>query len=378
MKILLSTPEGLEEVAAEEAREIAGRACVTERGLVEVETDELGLVRLNLWGRTFTRVLLEVCSGRMGGLEDMLREINRNRERILECFRDEYTFAVRCQRSGKHGFTSLDAAREAGGVILNIARSAGLRVGVNLRQPTLEFYLKIRDDRFYLGINTSGEGLNKRGYRVYNHPAALNPVIAAGMVRMLGWKGQVPLLDPMCGGATIPIEACLSALDRAPGLYKSVHPLVQLSMLDARIYWEERKKAERVAKRAERKLVYAGDVSAKHLAGGMRNAESAGVREAIEFLHADCRHLYRHLDEGEYWFCVNPPYGVRSTRKGALPHLYREMLRSLLSIGATRGEVITSESELLEEAAREAGYGLRWRRRLMHGNLPAYVHFLEA
>ena len=375
--MLISTPGGLEDVASSEVSRFARNVSVLDTGLIRAEGDEHSVARLNIWGRTFTRVLIGVCEGELRDLNDVVREVYNAGDEVLKFFRDGHTFAVRCDRSGKHGFTSVDAAREVGGAIHRMALSAGLDVKVNLDSPTVEFVLKIRGDRFYLGVNSSGEGLNRRGYRVYSHPAALNPVIAAAMVMMLGWGGEDMLVDPMCGGATIPIEAAMIALNYAPGLYRGRHPLVDVPFIEPEVYWAERRRALESRRGPDRKVAYAIDISRKHLEGGIRNAESAGVRGAIEFIEGDSRRLTRYLERGSYWFATNPPYGIRMTRREALPSLYRGVLSSLREVGAERGAVITSETSVLEDAAQRSGYGIVEKRRVMHGNLETYVYILS-
>lgn len=374
--IYVLTPGGLENIAKQDIEKIIGHgANIVERGLIKAKCGEAEIIKLNIWGRTFTRVLLGIGEGVFVELDDLINAVSEID--YTQFFKDGYSFAVRCSRSGKHNFTSIDAARGVGGVIHKKLLDAGMDIHVDLKNPTIEFILKIYEDRFYLGINTSGEGLNKRGYRIYSHPAALNPVIASGMISLLEWDGNNMLIDPMCGGATIPIEAIMSILNYAPGLYRKCHPLIWIPIFDQNHYWNIKKEAEEFKVDMDRKLSYAIEISSKHIEGGIKNAYSAGVEKYIKFILGDSRMLNKYIENDEYLFAFNPPYGIRLTRPGALPKIYYETLNSLNKLGGYRGVVITSATDIFEKTSIKAGYIIKRKLNVMHGNIKATIYLIE-
>jgi len=374
--IYLLTPGGLERIASKEVKSLVGKVDYVERGLIETHGNVRDLIRLNIWGRTITRVLLGLCKGEFKSLNDLLNQISSID--FKPYFKDNYTFAVRCSRAGQHDFTSIEAASKVGSIINDSLAKANMNVKVDLKNPTVEFLLRIHENYFHFGINTSGEGLNKRGYRVYSHPAALNPVIAAGMILTLEWNGTPTLIDPMCGGCTIPIEGVMTALNYAPGLYRTYHKIVDLPMIDKEEYVKYREEAVKSRKHVDHELSYAVDISKKHIDGGIKNAESAGVKPYIKFIIGDSRKLSKYLEYGNYVFAFNPPYGIRMTRREAIPILYKETLESLYNVGAKSGVVITSETHLLIKLAKSIGYKIERRFNVMHGNLKTYIHILKS
>jgi tRNA (guanine6-N2)-methyltransferase len=373
--IYILTPGGVEGIAGDEVCELGCRVEYVERGLVKARGSIRDVINLNLWGRTFTMVLLGVCEGEFRDLDDIVRTVSR--ADFTPYFRDGYSFAVRCSRAGEHSFTSIDAAREVGGVIHRSLLDSGLDIRVDLDNPTIEFILRIHEDRFHLGVNTSGEGLNRRGYRVYSHPAALNPVLASAMIRLLGWRGEKILIDPMSGGATIPIEAVLKALEHPPGLYRERHPLADIPFIGEDEYLRAREEALKRRKKSSSEIAYAVEISEKHLSGGVRNAESAGVRENIRFILGDSTRLSKYVEEGDYIYAFNPPYGIRGTRREALPRLYRETLKELARVGAGRGAIITAAEKILGSIVKSLQMKISRRIRVMHGGLETTIYIIE-
>ena len=372
--IYLLTPGGLERIASKEVKSLIGKVDYVERGLIKTHGDIRDLIRLNIWGRTITRVLLGLCEGEFKSLNDILNQISNVNFKLF--FKDNYTFAVRCSRAGQHDFTSIEAASKVGSIINDSLSKAGMNVKVDLENPTVEFLLRIHENYFHFGINTSGEGLNKRGYRVYSHPAALNPVIAAGMILTLEWDGKPILIDPMCGGCTIPIEGVMTALNYAPGLYRAYHKIIDLPMVDREEYIRYREEAIKSRKHVKHEISYAVDISKKHINGGIRNAESAGVKSYIRFITGDSRRLNKYIEYDNYVFAFNPPYGIRMTRREAIPILYRETLESLYNVGAKSGIIITPETNLLTKLARNVGFRIKQIFNVTHGGLKTFIHVL--
>ncbi len=134
-----------------------------------------------------------------------------------------------------------------------------------------------------MGINTTGASLHKRGYRVYSHTASLKPTIASAMLQIGDWKPTRSLIDPMCGGATIPIEAALEASDILPNHLRKDFAFLKLKICNQEDF--ERMRAETLAQRKEKgsHAIYAMEKFSKHMQGEIENAKKAGVYEAIKF-----------------------------------------------------------------------------------------------
>lgn len=374
-KIIALTPGGLETISAKEVSSILNKKVDVTRGQISLYGDVTEAIKLNILARTITRVLLCIDEGKFEDLDDLKMKVSRINFKEYVC--DGYTFAVRCDRSGIHDFTSVDAAREIGGVIHRNLLSQKINIRVNLENPDTEFYLRIQQNNYQLCINTSGEGLNKRGYRVYSHPAALNPVIAASMIQIVNWRRPYILLDPMCGGGTIPIEGVMKILRIPPGIFRGYHPIIKLPFVDEEDYLNIRENAIADRVNTNEILAYGIDAGKKYIEGAKLNAESAGVINNICFMVGDSRKIERFIPQGEYIFAFNPPYGIRLTRQRAISKLYRDVIEALSKIGGIEGTAITTKTSCMKEALINAGYRIIQVFNVMHGNLKTTIFHVK-
>lgn len=209
-RVMATTISGLEDVASEEISKLLNTPVCPDKGRVFFETNLEGIYVANLLSRCLHRLFILLHSGVAQGLKDIYNQVKSLP--FTEYIAPNQSFAIRAQRSGEHDFTSLDIASIAGKAVIDgYLEERGVRLRVDLNQPDVEIYVLLRDGELLVGINTTGESLHKRGYRVYDHPAAIKTTLASGMILLSGWKPEEVFLDPMCGGATIPIEAALMA-----------------------------------------------------------------------------------------------------------------------------------------------------------------------
>ena len=169
-------------------------------------------------------------------------------------------------------------------------------------------------------LDTSGEGLYKRGYRAIGVEAPLRETLAAAMVLLSRYRGRDPFCDPFCGSGTIPIEAALIAKNRAPGLDRSFDAqkwvfLPSDAWLDAA--------DEAMDKEFHGKYdIWGGDVNPQAVAIAKDNARKAGVDDIVRFEVADMRSFHRDSEYGQ--LVTNPPYGERLLEKQEAEELYRQ------------------------------------------------------
>jgi putative N6-adenine-specific DNA methylase len=179
-----------------------------------------------------------------------------------------------------------EARREAGGAELRIRAEAG---------------------RATVSVDAAGAPLFRRGWRARVGAAPLRESLAAGILLAARWAGDRPFLDPMCGSGTLAIEAALAAGRRAPGLGRSFafeglpgHDAARTARLRARLAALARPVAA---------PIHASDRNAGALRLARKNAEAAGVADAIRFAREDAANVVPPPGPG---LCaVNPPWGVR-------------------------------------------------------------------
>jgi 23S rRNA (guanine2445-N2)-methyltransferase / 23S rRNA (guanine2069-N7)-methyltransferase len=202
--------------------------------------------------------------------------------------------------------------------------SVGRRPSVRRHRPTLSLHLHVHRQRATLSVDLAGEGLHRRGYRQAGAEAPLRETLAAGILLQAAWPelaaGGSPLVDPLCGSGTLPIEAALMAADVAPGLGRDWHGFEGWRGHDARVWTSS------LAEARERRDAGLGrpgpailglDVDARAAELARRNVAAAGLAGRVEIRHADFRVL-ADLPEpaGPGLLVANPPYGERLDSAG--------------------------------------------------------------
>ncbi|MEM2202681.1 MAG: tRNA (guanine(6)-N2)-methyltransferase [Candidatus Bathyarchaeia archaeon] len=369
LRFFATTVIGLEDVASKEVENLIGVKAEQDVGRIAFKGSLEDVYLLNLKSSTINKVFIELCRSAFESLDDIYRLAKSlDYTWILD---EQQTFAIRSERIGVHNFTSMDVSRVAGqAVIDSFANATGKRLKVNLDEPDVEIYCLVRNNDFIMGVNTTGASLHKRGYRVYSHPAALKPTIASAMLRIGGWTPDKSLIDPMCGGATIPIEAALEAKGVPPNHLQRDFAFLKLKICNQETF--EKIKAETLAQQKEEApcTIYAMEKFAKHLQGGIENARKAGVHEAINFKIGDATKPQDYPKAELDFIVVNPPYGLRANPREGVRKLYENFLKTLKTKfpGATL-VLITAASNRFREAAESAELAVMNERKIWHGEL---------
>jgi tRNA (guanine6-N2)-methyltransferase len=359
MRLLLTTAAGLEDLAAGEAQEIGARPIEMQQGKVIVEGSEGLIPRLNLRAKCVEHVYVLLARDRVDSLEDVYRV---SKEALCEILARNQSFAVRATRIGTHDFRSQDIAGHVGQAIIDAHVEAGKpRPPVSLNFPSVEFRAWLREDDFMLGVNTTGEGLHKRRYRVYQHPAPLNPCIAAAMLRLAGYDGG-DLLDPFCGSGTILVEAAHILRRVHNGCLRSDFAFRELPWHDLHDF--RRLLLEITDSMNRRTAVLKGiDISPKHISGARINARSAFVEDTVSLEVGDATRLKGELPS---LLVTNPPYGLRVGSARRLDSIYRGFASAISEYPGTR-IVIISAFPGLEGAFGD--FRLVEDRRILYGAL---------
>lgn len=243
-------------------------------------------------------------------------------------FHDLPPFRITSERAGTHSYTSIDVQRWAGQAIVDRYAAP-----VDLRNPLVNIEVDVLEKRCFVGVRLTKTSLHRRGYRVFEHPAALRPTLAYAMVRIADPLPGSTLLDPMCGGGTIPIEAAL--------VYRN------------------------------RLRILGFDLSPDFIVGAIQNARKANVAQYIDFRVVDVRRLPQSLQQPIHRVVTNPPYGIRSGGWKRVPRLYAALTRSLSRVLSSDGRavIITLRHNVLRQCAYNAGLRVVHERVVRHGDL---------
>ncbi|MCD8218706.1 MAG: class I SAM-dependent RNA methyltransferase [Clostridiales bacterium] len=181
----------------------------------------------------------------------------------------------------------------------------------------------LNKDEVTIGMDTSGESLHKRGYRVLSSKAPITETLAAAMILLTPWKGDRILVDPFCGSGTIPIEAAMIAADMAPGVHRRFLAETWNNLISPK-QWEEAfgEARERIDLSVETQI-QGYDIDGEIIRAARDNAARAGVDELIHFQQRPVSQLNHPKKYG--FVITNPPYGERLEEKSMLPELYQEI-----------------------------------------------------
>ena len=273
----------------------------------------------NLWSRIGSRVLWRVGQFGYGNENDLYAAV-----RAIdwpEYFRVERTLRVNVTAQ-KSPLKSLEFAtlRIKDAVCDRFRDAGGRRPDVERSNPDVRVHAFLEGARGTLYLDTSGEPLFKRGWRAGQAEAPLRENLAAGIVMLSGWGPGEPLLDPMCGGATLLVEAAAMARGRAPGARRAFG-FEKLAVFDSAL-WEKLKREAQASSESNLRL-YGSDTDPRALAAARRNLAAAGVERWVQLEQADV--LERSAPAPAGVMLMNPPYGERMGSEEELAGFYPKL-----------------------------------------------------
>jgi len=340
---IAKTFKGLEEVLATELVTLGANNVEIQRRAVSFTGDKRLLYKANLHLRTAIRILKPIASFTARTPDEIYEEA---RKLTWTDFMDvNSTFAIDATVfSDEIRHSRFASYRMKDAIVDWFRETTGKRPSVKVDNPQLLFYLHISGDQCTLSLDSSGESLHKRGYRVNQTEAPISEVLAAEMLLLAGWDGQSDFVDPFCGSGTFLIEAAMIALNIPPGLYRPSFGFEQWSDFDKDLFDELYQ--DDSAERSFEHKIYGYDISAKALKIADENIKSAGVSKYITLERCDVAEL---TSPSENCLVVtNPPYGER-LRPEELEPIYGALGSTLKhKFTGVTAWVISSEERLLE------------------------------
>jgi 23S rRNA G2445 N2-methylase RlmL len=362
VRLLATTNRGFESVSADEIAELTGASPETERpGLLGFDGDGDALARLHCRARTLNRILVELVRAPLETLADTYDHTHALP--LAEYLAPDQPIAVRATRIGEHEFTSMDVAERVGQAIVDGVRDAtGERIPVDLDDPEVVFRAFVREDRFRLAIDATGQtSLHRRPYRVHQHDAPVRPTMAAALCRLADLGPDTAVHDPMCGCGTVPIEAALAARNLPPAGDRAL-ALEGLVFVDSDALRRERAAME---PRPVTASIRGSDVDDEWVDAARENAREAGVDDDVTFEQADAAAVDVDTDA----VVVDMPFGVRTEQEG-IGTVYKEFFANLRTGSWDRLVVLTARDDLVPfEPSR--------RLEVRHGRLEVAVLVVE-
>ncbi len=308
--ITAKTFAGLEPVLVKEIEGIGGKNILPGRRAVTFNGSLKHIYRANYYFRTAIRVLREINRFTFTNVDDFYKKCRSIQ--WGEIMNETHDFAVFSIVSNSKDFrNSMFASLKVKDAIVDTFRiKTGVRPNVNTIDPDIILNVHIAQNRCIISVDSSGESLHKRGYRIASGNAPLSEVLAAGMVMLSGWDGTSDFIDPMCGSGTLPIEAALIATNTPPGKFRKEFAFEKWDDFNMDLFTSV---AEEAKPTQFKKTIYASDISQKNMGYAKANARNARVFNTIKFETTDFKKL--ELKTNGATLMINPPYGERLIEK---------------------------------------------------------------
>lgn len=324
MRFFATAARGTEGALRDELRALRLPRVRADRGGVHFEGELPDGMRACLHSRIAMRVLQELATfdaGSEQALYDGVRAIDWS-----EHLTPRHTLAVSATcRSSALTHSQYIALKTKDGVVDQLRDTAGARPDVSPRDPDVSIVVRLVKDVATLHLDLAGEPLHRRGYRTATVEAVMKETLAAAVLALAGWPSEMPLIDPLCGAGTIPIEAAMIARGIAPGLRRPFGferwPVFDGPMLRR---WSDMLDEARAAVRPNlADPIVAMDISQPALDATVHNARGVGVERDVVTRRGDARALRA---ERPTWVVADPPYGDRLASKPLqLAGFYRQM-----------------------------------------------------
>lgn len=358
-QLLAVCPMGLEAVVAKEIQEL-GYETQVENGRIFFEGDAKAIVQCNLWLRTADRIKIVV--GRFNATTfDELFEKTKSLpwENIID---KEGQFPVQgiSVKSTLYSVPDCQAITKKA-IVERLKKAYDEKGWLNESGAKYPVEVAILKDNVLLTIDTSGSGLNRRGYRIAQGEAPIKETLAASLVRLANWKGDTPFIDPFCGSGTIAIEACLIAQNIAPGFNRDFVS-EEWNIMPPNIYDDMRDEADQQANYDKDIQVFASDIDPEMVEIAKRNAEEVGLADIIQFSVKDVNTLSIDTDE-PVALVGNPPYGERIGDREEVEEMYRYIGKLMNQHSHLSTYILTSNKEFEFLVNRKATK----RRKLFNG-----------
>lgn len=318
-ELIAKTFQGMEDLLARELAEIGAQEIKKGRRVVYFKGDAAMMYAANYRLRTAIRILKPLKHFEAKTADEVYAAVrNYEWKNILDT---KTTFAVDAVvYSENFSYSKFVAYKVKDAIVDYFREESGERPNISVVNPDVRFHIHISDDDCTLSLDSSGESLHKRGYRVASVDAPINEVLAAGLVELTGWKADCDFIDPMCGSGTIPIEADMIARNIAPGKYRKEFAFQKWADYSADTF-SEVKAAAAAEERDFANHIYAYDIDANAVAATKANVVSAGLDEDFIVERKDFREFKQPAEKA--MMVINPPYGVRLKSDSDLPMLYK-------------------------------------------------------
>lgn len=306
-EMVAKTFQGLENVLADELKALGAEEVEVGRRVVAFKGDKATMYRANFCCRTALRILKPIYKFYASTVDELYDEVKKFEwNKVLSVKKTFSIDSTVYSEDFRHSKFVTYRVKDA--IADYFSEKYEERPSIRLSNPDVMIDVHISGKEVTVSLDSSGESLHKRGYRVAQTEAPINEVLAAGIIKLSGWDGKSNFYDPMCGSGTFLIEAALIAANINPGVYRNSFAFERWDDFDVElfesIYNDDSNECDFEYK------IYGSDISPKAVNIAKSNIKSARVGKYIDIEVKPIQEI-EEVAEGGGIFITNPPYGER-------------------------------------------------------------------
>ncbi|TPR20163.1 class I SAM-dependent RNA methyltransferase [Apilactobacillus timberlakei] len=359
-KLMATCAAGIEALVGRELRDL-GYETKVENGRVRFEGSIEDIIKANLWLRTSDRIEIIVGEFNAKTFEELFQNIKQLPWDKLLPMDAQFPMNGRSHNSTLHSVPDVQSiAKKA--VVNKLSETYHRRTRLPETGALYSLETRINKDHVIVTLDTTGESLFKRGYRVAKGPAPLKENMAAALILLTNWYPDMPFLDPMCGSGTIPIEAALMARNIAPGFNRDFS-CEKWKWVDNDMVSKIRDEADSKADYDKEIDIMASDVDGNLIDAAKVNAQEVGLLHDIQFKQLAVQDFKTDKINGVV--VSNPPYGERLSDKASVIKLYKDLGKVFRPMDSWSKYFLTSDLEFDKSYGQKATK----TRKLYNGSL---------
>ena len=366
-KLMAPCHFGLEAVLKKEIIDLGYDILQVEDGRVTFEGDAEAICRANIFLRTAERVLIQVGRFKAVTYDELFEGIKALEWE--EFIPKDGKFWVKKASSIKSKLFSPSDIQS----IVKKAMVERLKRSYHLDwfpEDGAEYPVRVflHKDEVMVTLDTSGDSLHKRGYRLQTSKAPITETLAAALIMLTPWRKDRILVDPFCGSGTFPIEAAMIAANIAPGLNREFTAEAWTNIIPKKMWYDTVQEAQDMVDTDIKVDIQGYDIDKDVVNAARENAKRAGVDHLIHFQQRPVCELHHPK---KYGFIIsNPPYGERIEEKSALPALYSQIGEAYKGLDSWSMYLITS----YEDTERYIGRKADKNRKIYNGMIKTYFY----
>lgn len=360
--LCVSTAFGLESVLKKELERLGYQGFFVEDGKIYFKANKQAIARCNVFLRTAERVYLVLEKSHCEDFDTLFGKVLQIKWEDYLTKDSKINVLVKSKKSLLSSVPTLQGMIKKG-IINRLSEYYNIDTLSEAGSP-VRIEADFNKDKLTLCLDTSGEALHKRGYRLNTGEAPIKETLAAGIILLSNWNFNKPLYDCFCGSGTIPIEAAMIALDKAPGLDRAFAGM-KFPLLGKVIWNEAVTEALKKERNSTKAQIFASDIDPEMKKIAQENAENCEVEDFINFSTSDFKDV---IYEKGGCIISNPPYGQRMGDSDLLKEIKQKLLR-IGSKNKLKLNIFTGD----EKFSSDLGFKPK-NRKLYNGRIKCYLY----